>query len=92
MNKADLINFVASQVDEVSKIVVGKVVDAVFDGIKHGVVTDGNVAVVGHGAYTMVEREAREGRNPRTGETMQIPASKSVKFKPGKDFKDQVNK
>ena len=92
MNKADLVNFVAGQVEEVSKAVTAKIVDAVFAGIKHGVVTDGAVAVVGHGTYALVERAEREGRNPRTGETMTIPASKSVKFKPGKDFKDEANK
>ena len=92
MNKSDLVNFVAGRVDEASKALITKVVDAVFEGIKYGVATDGSVALVGHGAYTMVVREAREGRNPRTGETMHIPASKTIKFKAGKDFKDEVNK
>ena len=92
MNKSELITYVVEANADLSKAVASKIVDDVFAGIKHGVTKDGSVAIVGHGTYNIVERSAREGRNPRTGQTMQIPASKSVKFKPGKDLKDEANK
>lgn len=92
MNKSDLVSYVTEANPELSKALAGKIVDDVFSGIKHGVVTDGSVAIVGHGTYSIVERAARDGRNPQTGATMHIPASKSVKFKPGKDLKDEANK
>lgn len=92
MNKSDLVSYVTEANPELSKAIAGKIVDDVFAGIKHGVVTDGSVAIVGHGTYSIVERAARDGRNPQTGATMHIPASKSVKFKPGKDLKDEANK
>jgi DNA-binding protein HU-beta len=54
---------------------------------------EGNsISLVGFGTFAVSERAAREGRNPRTGETMQIPASKAPTFKAGKGFKDAVNK
>lgn len=92
MNKTDLINYVAEQVEELSKATAAKAVNAVFSGIKHGLAQDGDVAIVGHGAYSVVTRAAREGRHPQTGATMQIPATKQVKFKVGKDLKDEVKK
>lgn len=92
MNKAELINYVAEQVEELSKATAAKAVNAVLAGIKQGLVQDGDVAIVGHGAYSVSTRAEREGRHPRTGETMKIPASKQVKFKVGKDLKDEVNK
>lgn len=92
MNKSDLVNYVVEANEDLSKALAGKIIDDVFAGIKHGVITDGSVAIIGHGTYSIVARAAREGRNPQTGATMQIPASKSVKFKPGKDLKEEANK
>jgi DNA-binding protein HU-beta len=90
MNKADLINYVVEQSEDVSKALATRMVDKVLEGIKHGLVEDGSVALVDHGTYQVVERAARDGRNPQTGETMKIPASKSVKFKVGKKLKESV--
>lgn len=92
MNKSDLVNYVVDANPDLSKSAASKVVDDVFSGIKHGVLTDGSTAIVGHGTYSIVERAAREGRNPQTGAAMHISASKSVKFKPGKDLKEEANK
>lgn len=89
MNKTDLIEFIAEEV-EMTKVMAARTVDAMLDGIKKGLKEDGTVAVVGHGTYSVVERAAREGRNPQTGEKINIAASKSVKFKVGKDLKEEV--
>lgn len=92
MNKTELVNHVVDNVDGLSKVLASKVVNAVFDAIKYGLKQDGDVAIIGHGSYVVGERAAREGRHPQTGETMHIPAAKVVKFKVGKDLKDEVNK
>jgi DNA-binding protein HU-beta len=90
MNKTDLVNFVAEKVD-VSKALAARALDAMLEGVHEGITKDGSVALVGHGTYSVSERAEREGRNPQTGEKMIIKASKSVKFKVGKDLKDKVN-
>jgi DNA-binding protein HU-beta len=59
----------------------------ISDTLKKG---DG-VTIVGFGSFSATQRAARTGRNPQTGETLQIPASKSVRFKPGKSLKEAVN-
>ncbi|MFN3234420.1 MAG: HU family DNA-binding protein [Gammaproteobacteria bacterium] len=90
MNKTDLIDYITDKTGS-SKAEAGRALDAVLSGITEGLVKDGTVALVGHGTYTKVERSARTGRNPRTGEPMDIPASTTAKFKPGKELKDAVN-
>jgi DNA-binding protein HU-beta len=91
MNKTELVNHVVENVDGLSKILATKVVNAVFDAIKHGLKQDQEVAIVGHGSYVVAERSERDGRNPQTGKVMRIPATKVVRFKVGKDLKDEVN-
>ena len=90
MNKNDLVSSVAEAAG-LSKADAGKAVDAVFDSIKSALSGGGEVRLVGFGTFAVSKRAAREGRNPRTGETIKIPASKQVKFKPGKDLSDGVN-
>ena len=80
MNKNDLVSSVAESAG-LSKADAGKAVDAVFDSIKSALSTGGEVRLVGFGTFAVSKRAAREGRNPRTGETIKIPASKQVKFK-----------
>ncbi len=92
MNKTELINHVVDNVEGLTKVLGTKVVNAVFDAIKQGLKNDKEVAIVGHGSYVVVERSARDGRNPQTGEIMRIPSTKAVRFKVGKDLKDEVNK
>ena len=72
-------------------MLAGVAVDAVFDSIKGALASGGEVRLVGFGTFSVSKRAAREGRNPRTGETIKIAASKQVKFKPGKDLADGVN-
>lgn len=91
MNKTELVNHVVENVEGLTKILAAKVVNEVFEAIKHGLKQDGNVAIVGHGTYLVAERSARDGRHPRTGAVMRIPATKVVRFKVGKDIKDAVS-
>lgn len=90
MNKTELITAVAENA-EISKKDAEKAVKAVFDVITEALKNDDKVQVVGFGTFEVSERAAREGRNPQTGETMMIGASKAPKFKAGKALKDALN-
>ena len=90
MNKTELIAAVAENA-EISKKDAEKAVKAVFDVITEALKNDDKVQVVGFGTFEVSERAAREGRNPQTGETMMIGASKAPKFKAGKALKDALN-
>jgi DNA-binding protein HU-beta len=81
MNKVELINAVAEKAD-MTKVDARKAVDAVVDAIKEELKKDGKVALVGFGTMLVTKRDARQGRNPRTGKNIKIPAKKVVKFKP----------
>jgi DNA-binding protein HU-beta len=90
MNKNDLIAAVADKAD-LSKQDATNAVDAVFDAITGAMKQGDEVRIVNFGTFAVSERAASEGRNPRTGEKIQIPASKQPKFKAGKGLKDAVN-
>lgn len=89
MNKNDLVAAVADAAD-LSKDKAQKAVDAVFDQIQTALKGGDEVRIVGFGAFTVATRKASEGRNPRTGEVIKIPASKQPKFRAGKALKDAV--
>ncbi|MFK4301149.1 DNA-binding protein HU-beta [Paenibacillus sp. RC254] len=89
MNKTDLINQV-SESTELSKKDVTKAVDAVFEAISGALQNGDKVQLVGFGNFEVRERSARKGRNPQTGEEIEIPASKIPAFKPGKALKDGI--
>ncbi len=91
MNKTELINEVSKRT-EVSKATVKKVVDATFNVIADVLNWDGKVQLVGFGSFYVSTRKARKGRNPRTGEVINIPARKVVRFRAGKQLTDLVNK
>lgn len=90
MNKNDLINNVAAAAG-ISKTAASSAVDAVFDSISSSLSKGGDVRLVGFGTFSVANRKATTGRNPRTGAAIKIPASKSPKFKAGKALKDAVN-
>ena len=90
MNKVDLVSAVAKQA-ELSKKDAGLAVEAVCDAISEALEKGDKVQLIGFGTFDVSERAAREGRNPRTGETMKIAASKAPRFKAGKALKDRVN-
>jgi len=91
MNKAELISAVAKAA-ELNRKDADKAVNALVDVITDALRNGDKVQIVGFGAFEAKERAARIARNPRTGEEIEIPASKSVSFKVGKALKDEVNK
>ena len=91
MNKNDLIAGVAD-VTGLTKADAAKAVDAVLDSITGALKKGKEVRLVGFGTFKVSKRAASEGRNPRTGETIKIPASKRPKFTAGKALKDAVNR
>ncbi len=90
MNKNDLVAAVAEK-SGLSKAQAGEAVEGAFAAITETLKGGGEVRIIGFGNFTVSARAATEGRNPRTGETIQIPASKTPKFKAGKGLKDAVN-
>ena len=90
MNKNDLAAYVAEETG-LAKADASKAVDAVLEGIADALKDGTEVRLVGFGTFAVAERAASEGRNPRTGEKIDIPASRQPKFKAGKALKDAVN-
>jgi len=90
MNKAELIDTVAESAD-LSKASAGRAVDAAIDAITSALQKNDNVTLVGFGTFSVRSRAARIGRNPRTGEEIQIKASNVPGFKAGKALKDAIN-
>ena len=89
--KADLTDHLAGTVEGVTKKTAGEAVDAVFECITDALADGERVQVPGFGTFSVSERAERQGRNPATGETITIPASKNVRFKAGKNLKEAVN-
>ena len=90
MNKGDLIEAVADKAG-LSKADAGRAVDATIEAITKALKKGKQVSLVGFGTFAVKKRAARTGRNPRTGETIQIKASNVPGFKAGKALKDAVN-
>jgi len=90
MNKTELVAAIAENAD-MSKKDVEKALKSFVDVVEEELKKGEKVQVVGFGTFEVAERAAREGRNPQTGETMTIKASKSPKFKAGKALKDALN-
>lgn len=90
MNKTELIAAVAEK-SELSKKDAEKAIKAFTDAVSEELVGGGKIQLVGFGTFEISERAEREGRNPKTGEAMTIPATKTPKFKAGKALKDMVN-
>lgn len=90
MNKNDLISSVADS-SGLSKADAGKAVDSVLDNITNALQGGNEIRLVGFGTFSVAQRKATTGRNPQTGASIQIPASKQPKFKAGKALKDAVN-
>ncbi len=90
MNKNEFIDRVADAAD-MTKADAARAVDAVFDSITEALKNGDDVRLVGFGTFSAAERKARDGRNPRTGETIKIPASVQPKFSAGKGLKDALN-
>jgi len=90
MNKTELID-TAAETSGLSKSEISKALDSILDGISGAVQQGDKVSLTGFGTFERRERAARTGRNPQTGEELQVAASKAPAFKPAKAFKDAVN-
>jgi DNA-binding protein HU-beta len=90
MNKAELIESIADSAD-LSKASAGRALDAAIESITKALKKGDTITLVGFGTFSVRHRKARMGRNPRTGEEIQIKASKVPGFKPGKALKDAIN-
>lgn len=90
VNKSQLIDKIAEGAD-ISKAASGRALDAFIGAVTEALKEGDSVALVGFGTFSVRERAARSGRNPQTGEPLQIAAAKIPSFKPGKALKDEVN-
>lgn len=92
MTKAELIEKVQStkNIPELTKKNTALIVDAVFENLKKAIKKDGRFSYPGFGTFNVKKRKARKGRNPRTGDEIQIKASKTVTFKPAPAFKEKL--
>ena len=90
MTKSELIEEVAERID-VPKNRASAIVNAVFDSMKQALVGDERIELRGFGSFSIRNYDARVGRNPRTGEKVQVPPKKSVHFKVGKELKHRVD-
>jgi len=91
-SKADIVDHIAGSVDGMTKKAAGEAFDAVVESISKALRKGDRVSVPGFGSFTVSKRAARKGRNPATGATITIKASKNVRFKAGKELKDSLNK
>jgi len=91
MNKTGLIEDIAARLDGVSKQQVQQVVDTFLESVTDNVAAGMDVTLPGFGRFSKQTRSARKGRNPQTGESINIPASNAPVFKAGKTFKERVN-
>ncbi len=90
MSKQDLVDAVASKCD-VTKDLAKKAVEAMFESITDAMHKGGDIRIPDFGTFKVATRKAREGRNPATGKTIQIPETKVPKFTPAKKLKDGLN-
>jgi DNA-binding protein HU-beta len=91
VNKSELIDAIAASAD-IPKAAAGRALDATMAAVTETLTKGESVALVGFGTFSVKERAARTGRNPQTGEPIQIAAATLPTFKPGKALKDAVNK
>jgi len=89
MNKQDLVKLVSEKTG-ITKEAAGQAQKTVIEAIASALEKGDSVSLIGFGSFKVVDRAAREGRNPSTGEKIQIPASKAVKFTPSKVLKERV--
>lgn len=90
MNKSELIDAIAASAD-LPKTAAGRALDAMIESITNALKEGDQVSLIGFGSFQVKDRAARDGRNPKTGEVIRIPAARVPSFKAGKALKDAVN-
>lgn len=91
MTKAELIAQVAGEA-QIRKVDAEKAINSLIRIVTDALKKDGRLALAGFGTFQVAQRKAREGRNPQTGKPIKIPATRVVKFKPGKQLKESIKK
>ncbi len=91
MTKAELTDKLANKVDGINKREAEIIVNAFFDSIKGALASNDNVEIRGFGSFKLRSRKERDGRNPKTGEAVSVPAKLVPFFKPGKELKEMVD-
>ena len=89
MKKADIIDKIVKATN-LTKAEADEAMTAFLDSVKEGLKDGGKVTIIGFGSFSVVERKARMGRNPMTGEEIEIPAMKTLKFKPAEKLKTEI--
>ncbi len=89
MNKSDLVNHLSNEL-HISKLSAMRLLDTVLDGVRRGLLDEGSVTITGFGTFEVKQRKPRVGRNPHTGEPIQIAAGRRVGFRVGKGLKQLV--
>ncbi len=89
LNKQNLVDAIVKEVD-IKKVDAEKALKATLEAITTELKKGGTVTLIGFGTFSVLKRQARKGKNPRTGEALKIPARKVPKFKPGKDLRELV--
>ena len=89
MTKADLVDKIAAKAN-LTKASAERSLNAFLDAVRDALAAEGKLTLTGFGTFAVEDRQARKGRNPRTGAEIKIPASKVVKFRPGKTLKDSI--
>ncbi len=90
--KSDIVDIVAERVAGLNKKQAAEAFDVIFDSITDHLKRGERVQINSFGSFSLSSRAARKGRNPATGQSINIPASKNARFKPAKDLKDTLNK
>jgi DNA-binding protein HU-alpha len=90
--KVDIVEFISSNVEGINKKQAGAALEATVQAISSQLAKGERVQIPGFGSFSVSERAARTGRNPKTGQSIKIAASKNVRFKAGKDLKDSLGK
>lgn len=91
MTKSDFIEKIAAK-SNLTKAAAERVLNAFLAAVEESLVEESKLTLTGFGSFSVESREARQGRNPRTGETLNIPAGKVIRFRPGKMLKDALDK
>ena len=91
MKKSELVGLVADKVDNLSLKDAEIIVNTIFDGIAESLTKGDRVEIRGFGSFNVKNQAARQGRNPKTGEVVQIPAKRKASFKVGKDLSERIN-
>ncbi len=91
MKKSELVELVTERMESLTRKDAESIIDSIFDGIADTLTKGERVEIRGFGSFNVKDQAARQGRNPKTGEVVQIPAKRKASFKVGKDLSERIN-